>query len=97
MLFRSQAGLLDNYNVILHMGYSRSQDATREYIEKAAGLTMGDRIKFIDEGYGYADAAPKECPEPWPINPHYDKKALWWLIRNVKDVPGPVVFWSIGD
>lgn len=93
----AQAGLLDNYNVILHMGYSRSQDAAREYIEKAAGLTLGDRVKFIDEGYGYADAAPKECPEPWPINPHYDKKALWWLIRNVKDVPGPIVFWSIGD
>jgi hypothetical protein len=92
-----EAGLLRNYNVILHMGYSRSQDAAREYIEKAAGLTLGDRIKFIDEGYGYADAAPKECPEPWPINPHYDKKALWWLIRNVKDVPGPIVFWSIGD
>lgn len=92
-----EAGLLRNYNVILHMGYSRSQDATREYIEKAAGLTLGDRIKFIDEGYGYADAAPVECPEPWPINPYYDKKALWWLMRNIREVPGPIVFWSIGD
>lgn len=63
----------------------------------SGGFTRGDRIKFIDEGYGYADAAPLECPEPWPINPFYDKKALWWLIRNVRDVPGPIVFWSIGD
>ena len=93
----AQAGLLDNYNVILHMGYSRSQDATREYIEKAAGLTLGDRIKFIDEGYGYADAAPRDCPEPWPINPYYDKKALWWLINNIRELSGPLVFWSIGD
>lgn len=93
----AQAGLLDSYNVILHMGYSRSQDATREYIEKAAGLTLGDRIKFIDQGYGYADAAPKYFVPPFPTNPYYDKKALFWLHQNVRQIEGPVVFWNVGD
>jgi 1-aminocyclopropane-1-carboxylate deaminase/D-cysteine desulfhydrase-like pyridoxal-dependent ACC family enzyme len=96
----AQARLLDNYNVILHMGYSRSQDATREYIEKAAGLTLGDRIKFIDEGYGYADAAPKNAQAPFPCNKFYDLKAYHWLSTLEPEEligRGPVVFWNIGD
>lgn len=93
-----EAGLLRNYNVILHMGYSRSQDAAREYIEKAAGLTLGDRIKFIDEGYGYADAA-KNVRVPFPCNDWYDAKAWAYLEKpGVLDaIEGPVVFWNIGS
>jgi len=96
----AQAGLLDNYNVILHMGYSRSQDATREYIEKVSGLSLGDRIKFIDEGYGYADAAPKNAQAPFPCNKFYDLKAYHWLSKQDPEEVrgwGPVVFWNIGD
>ena len=94
-----EAGLLRNYNVILHMGYSRSQDATREYIEKAAGLTLGDRITFIDEGYGYADAA-RGVEAPFPCNEFYDLKAWKWLSDplNLAAVhPRPIVFWNIGS
>jgi hypothetical protein len=93
-----EAGLLCNYNVILHMGHSRSQDATREYIEKAAGLTLGDRIKFIDEGYRYADAA-KNVRVPFPCNDWYDAKAWAYLEKpGVLDaIEGPVVFWNIGS
>ena len=95
----AQAGLLDSYNVILHMGYSRSQDATREYIEKVSGLSLGDRIKFIDEGYGYADAA-RGVAAPFPCNPFYDLKAWKWLSdpQNLAAVhPRPIVFWNIGE
>lgn len=93
-----EAGLLDHYNVILHMGYSRSPEAAREYIEKAAGLTLGDRIKFIDEGYGYADAA-KNVRVPFPCNDWYDAKAWAYLEKpGVLDaIEGPVVFWNIGS
>lgn len=93
-----EAGMLRNYNVILHMGYSRSQDATREYIENAAGLTLGDRIKFIDEGYGYADAA-KNVRVTFPCNDWYDAKAWAYLEKpGVLDaIEGPVVFWNIGS
>lgn len=94
-----EAGLLQNYNVILHMGYSRSQDATRQYIEKAAGLSLGNRIKFIDEGYGYGDMA-RGVSVPFPCNPYYDAKAWKWLEHplNLASVhPRPIVFWNIGE
>lgn len=95
----AQAGLLDRYNVILHMGYSRSQQATLEYIEKVSGLSLGDRIKFIDQGYGYADAA-RDASAPFPCNPFYDLKAWKWLSDpvNLASVhPRPIVFWNIGE
>lgn len=93
-----QAGILDGYDVILHMGYSRSQEATRKYIETAAGLSLGPRVRFVDEGYGYADAAPDNFECSFPANPYYDKKAAVWLDQNIHTLSDkPVVFWLIGD
>jgi len=94
-----EAGLLRNYNVVLHMGYSRSQDAAREYIEKAAGVSLGERVRFVDEGYGYADAA-RGVTAPFPCNPFYDLKAWKWLSDplNLASVrQRPIVFWNIGE
>jgi len=94
-----EAGLLRNYNVILHMGYSRSQDAAREYIERAAGVSLGERVRFVDEGYGYADAA-RGVTAPFPCNPFYDLKAWKWLSdpANLEPLVGrPIVFWNIGE
>ena len=93
-----EVGLLDRYHVVLHMGYSRSHDAVAEYIAKAAGFAPG--VLLVDEGYGYADAAPKDAAAPFPCNPYYDLKAWAWLTRpGTLDglPPGPVVFWNIGD
>lgn len=92
-----RAGLLDKYNVLLHMGYSRSQDACLAYMEKSAGIPLKGRVHFVDEGYGYADAVSKEFKSFFPINEYYDAKAMWWLQRNIHEVEGPVVFWNIGD
>lgn len=102
-----RAGVLNDYKVALHMGYSRSQDATLKYMEKVAGIPLKYRVEFIDEGYGYADAA-KGVQVPFPCNPYYDAKAWKWLSKAispygaVKDWSqriwsGPVVFWNIGD
>lgn len=95
-----QAGILDGYDVILHMGYSRSQEATRKYIETAAGLSLGPRVRFVDEGYGYADAAPSTAQAPFPCNRYYDLKAFNWLSQPENLEPlshKPIVFWNIGD
>ena len=93
-----EAGALDRWNIVLHMGYSRSIDACRAYMEKAAGITLGDRVQFVDEGYGYADAA-KNVDVPFPCNDWYDAKAWAYLEKpGVLDaLPGPVVFWNIGS
>lgn len=98
----ADAGVLDGYGVVLHMGYSRSIDTMRTYMEKVSGLDLKDRerFQFVDEGYGYADAAPASFQAPFPINPFYDKKALAWLARDEAAplfAKGPVVLWSIGD
>lgn len=98
----ADAGALDGYGVVLHMGYSRSIDTMRAYMEKVSGLDLKDRerFQFVDEGYGYADAAPASFQAPFPINPFYDKKALAWLARDEAAplfAKGPVVLWSIGD
>ena len=95
-----QAGILDGYDVILHMGYSRSQEATRSYIERAAGVQLTERVRFVDEGYGYADAAPQGVSVPFPCNRYYDLKAWNWLTREENLEPlarKPIVFWNIGD
>ncbi len=95
----AQAGLLGRYDVILHMGYSRSQDATRAYMEKVSGIELGPQVRFIDEGYGYADSA-KNAAAPFPCNPYYDLKAWKWLTtpENFATIAKhPVVFWNIGD
>lgn len=83
---------------ILHMGYSRSQDATRAYIESCAPGTPWDRVTFVDEGYGYADSAkPSILPCPFPTNPFYDGKAWRWLTKDAPYFTTPVIFWNIGD
>lgn len=95
-----QAGILDGYDVILNMGYSRSQDSTRAYIERAAGIQLTERVRFVDEGYNYADAAPSSVSVPFPCNPYYDQKAWNWLQQPENLEPlahKPIVFWNIGD
>lgn len=96
----AEAGFLDNYWVMLHLGYSRSIDTMRAYMEKVSGLDLSDKghFHFVDEGYGYADAA-KGPPAPFPCNPYYDRKAWSYLAKGGDGWIGdrPVVFWNIGD
>lgn len=93
-----QAGILDSYEVVLHMGYSRSQETCLKYMESVTGIALPNRVTFIDEGYGYADAA-KGDPAPFPCNPYYDLKAWSWLKSStfLNQHQKPVVFWNIGD
>lgn len=100
----ASAGLLGNYRVVLHMGYSRPEEAARAYIETMSGLKLNpELVQIVDESYGYADTAPKGSSAPFPCNPHYDLKAWNWLskvmIYATDKAPfegRPVVFWNIG-
>lgn len=96
-------GLWNKWNFILHLGYSRSFDAVRDYLERASGrpLFKENGPVLIDEGYGYADPASKTLyPAPFPANPFYDEKAWNWLADAIHVTPGlqkrPVLFWNIG-
>lgn len=89
---------LSKWDVVLHMGYSRSEDAAWEYIAQAGRLSADVRsqIQFIDEGYTYADKV--DISVPFPCNPYYDAKAWEWLSKSTHRFSNdPIVFWNIGD
>lgn len=93
-----ESGLFDTYDIVLHMGYSRSQEACRMYMEDACGFSLAKAL-FIDEGYGYADQVRAlATPVPFPCNPYYDAKAWGWLTGHGQSLAarGPIVFWNIG-
>lgn len=79
---------------IVHMGYSRSHDAVKKYLQGYVGEVD---VTLIDEGYGYKDQAkPGETP-PWPCNPYYDLKAFRWWKKNQQDLPqATTLFWNVG-
>lgn len=85
---------------LLHMGYSRSESAIRDYLRKKVGVpdTIFDSvgITIIDEKYGYKDKArPGETP-PWPCSPYYDLKAFRWWLKNRDEFSGSTLLWNIG-
>jgi len=98
-----QAGILDQCQIILHMGYSRSKENLLNYMEESAGVQFRDlcrSLTIVDEKYDYKNEARKGGePCPFPCNPYYDLKAWKWLSNRVGagDLPRPIVFWNIGD
>lgn len=93
----AESRLKDFPTLYVHMGYSRSEDAVRTYIEQMSGYEASEsHLKVIDEGYAYADEVRTPSPCPFPSNPFYDAKAWSWLYRKRDELPGPVLFWNIG-
>lgn len=85
-----------DYQVILHMGYSRPEGAVRDFLRKMSGVIDLSHVRLVDERYNYKDQV--DIPVPFPCNPHYDAKAWKWLEANIDRLPKvPVVFWNIGD
>lgn len=81
--------------LVLHMGYSRSEAGLLGYIEDKAGQPGdGVRLRVVDEGFDYKDAVKVRCP--FPCNPYYDLKAWRWIVRNRASLGDRVVFWNIG-
>ena len=80
-------------SIILHMGYSRSRKAVRNYIQKMSGVDAS-KIILIDECYNYSDMI-KGVTAPFPCNPWYDLKLWVWLLAN--PFYGQVLFWNVGE
>lgn len=75
----------------IHLGYDRSEDTVRRYLEKSSGVSgraavhLQSRIILIKEGYSYKDTArPGEVPD-WPCNQYYDLKAYRWFKKTMED------------
>ena len=89
--------------LIVHQGYSRSEEMIRKYMVDMAFGKSGvpadcaiDLI-FVDEGYNYGDAA-KANPQlvPWPSNKYYDLKAVEWWYKVGRETYGRALLWNIG-
>lgn len=80
--------------VILHMGYSRSEDQVRRYIQQRADFP-DDCIALVDEGFQYRDRVD-DLDVPFPCDPYYDRKAWRWLSTTELALPDPVLFWNVG-
>jgi hypothetical protein len=80
--------------IVLHMGYSRSEDEVKRYIKSKAECYPFD-MDIIDEGYEYKDKVDNSWI-PFLCNEFYDAKAFTWLSRNIDTLPQPVIFWNIG-
>lgn len=93
-------GFGDTTDFILHLGYSRSHDQVRRYVEEQSGIHgIGCRLVIIDEGYAYADVS-RSGPEPeWPCNEYYDLKAFrWWVVNGGAGggYGGDCLLWNVG-
>lgn len=81
---------------VVHLGYSRSHDEVRRYLEAASGYRLGDQVKIIDEGYAYKDKAKLGPTPPWPCNEFYDLKAVRWWMDVRPAYRGRTLLWNIG-
>jgi hypothetical protein len=39
---------------------------------------------------------PDDIETPFPCSRYYDKKAWRWMLKNIKDLSDPILFWNIG-
>lgn len=88
-------GFGDTTEFIIHLGYSRSHDEVRKYIESCCGFSP--HLTIIDEGYSYKDKAKDGPTPPWACNEYYDLKAFrWWMREGREQYNGDVLFWNVG-
>jgi 1-aminocyclopropane-1-carboxylate deaminase/D-cysteine desulfhydrase-like pyridoxal-dependent ACC family enzyme len=93
-LFQRSAGRIE---VIIHMGYTRSEDAVRMYFHNSCGFDPHEAysIRYIDQGYQYKDAVKYPCPIP--CNPFYDLKAWKWIqTSGILQQNKQILMWNIG-
>lgn len=51
-------------------------------------------LLLIDPRWEYTQKS--EVESPFPSHPYYDLKAWQWLIENINDIKGTILFWNIG-
>lgn len=51
-------------------------------------------MHLVNGGYRYEDKAKAHAP--FPCNEYYDLKAYEWMIKNIRILEKPILFWNIG-
>lgn len=86
----------DNIQFIAHMGSSKKEAPVRAHMCALAGYDPGERLAFVDEGYGYSDPL-ENYPVPFPCSVHYEAKMWKWMLEHIEELEPPVIFWNIGS
>ena len=97
------AGILKENTKVKMFGilaYSSSIDKKLgDIYEKAevmqGGLLGNNLLTIINDDWEYAESSIISCP--FPCHPYYDLKAWEWLVENLSDVKGRILFWNIGS
>lgn len=94
---RSALGTASCPLVVLHMGYSRSEDSVMRYVQRMSGGYPINEIVVVDEGYAYRDRVDRELAD-FPCDPYYDLKAWTWLNEYSDALASDtkVLFWNVG-
>ncbi len=85
------------YGIMGRTGSTRNKMGS---IEKKARLMYdgffksNTRFTLIDPGWEYTDRSKIKCP--FSCNPYYDLKAWQWLMENIDELKGSILFWNIG-
>ncbi len=80
---------------VIHLGYSRSEEAVRTYLAQKARHVLPADTLVIDEGYAYKDKARSGETPPFPCSPYYDLKAFRWILKQ-QSRPEHVLLWNVG-
>ena len=59
------------------------------------GLIKQAELNIVDPGWEYTERS--KIKSPFPTHPWYDAKAFEWLLKNIKKLPHPILFWNIGS
>jgi len=71
----------------------------KKFIQQKSGFILNGLLKnreliLEDPGWKYAERSIIKCP--FSCHPYYDLKAWEWLIKNIKKLERPILFWNIG-
>lgn len=93
--------------VVIHLSYSRPQEAAVNYIARKAGVSFCGEydgpnhpgafpLRFVDQGYSLRDpvvAGKRRDDATFPCS----QKAWHWLTANKRSLPNPILFWNTGS
>ena len=87
--------LSSKVKTIYGISVGMSTERQRKRIKKVSGFNLSKNVKFIlPKGMNYYER--DDVKTPFPSSPYYDKKAWSWLLKNLNQLPKPVLFWNIG-
>lgn len=66
----------------------------RKKAKREVNGMLGIPFELKDDGWEYTEKT--DIHTPFPCHPYYDKKAWYWLTKNIEELEQPILFWNIG-